>query len=531
MEEEQSENMEFLENEQLLWRHVVQIAKRKGDCILTNIRLIYQPHDAPAEIKSWTWPNITNVLFPKNDSATAFRVKTMLQGEEEVIIQIVDSGQGVDKKVAEYIKAKSIITDIREGKTVQMDNITIFTVSVVKKENFAVPTSGNKMGTASSSSGGASAKQQAIIHEIRKKIIDVNESIRNQYKQLVEGNILNEEDFWKSYQYLIDDSLAKSLSSSKQGIPNVVWTEIVQDVNGKRKINLSADNRELIFRLYPVVRKTYENEVSTSRMAEKDFWHKFFQSELFNNGGTPDPQRAANAPLVSIFEKNKSSTKDIIEQLTDEAKAKNKFTDRHINSEVDLTAMLGDNGILPTLDGEDQILPDNPDLVKQYGQVIRRFNQESIFVMTKDKKAGSKTSAATKTTTDNHNDKTDDYQEQIETQPVKYVKVNLSKIHNVTKPALKREVSKQEHTEVFRIGYKRKLVPAELMKDIEDEGVLVAKEENGNGIQVKLLNERSRRLWKEEQLHLSKLENTHLNADATRKDALPESMQQVYIIH
>lgn len=68
-------------------------------------------------------------------------------------------------------------------------------------------------------------------------------------------------------------------SSQKRGSYHVLAAVKPREVNGELKMNISAEQVQLIFSQHPLVKRVYDENVP--KLNEMEFWSRFFLSRLF----------------------------------------------------------------------------------------------------------------------------------------------------------------------------------------------------------------------------------------------------------
>lgn len=115
--------------------------------------------------------------------------------------------------------------------------------------------------------------------EEKEKIFKENPELYQMYKELVVSNILTAQEFWENH----DVGHSVDIKKQEVGISSSVLADIKPDMHGcnELRFNLTADNIEAIFKMYPAVRQKYIDQVP-HKTTEKEFWTEFFKSQHFH---------------------------------------------------------------------------------------------------------------------------------------------------------------------------------------------------------------------------------------------------------
>lgn len=249
--------------------------------------------------------------------------------------------------------------------------------------------------------------------EEKNRVLTENPKLLQLYKDLVIGQIITSEEFWKIHG---KDLASSNSSSSKQeiGVSGAFLSEIrpVTDGCNGFKYNLTSEIIECIFKAYPAVKKKHIENVP-GKMNESEFWSKFFQSHYFHR------DRIITSGLKDIF---------VECQKIDDRALRSEIRGNSGDPFLDL-AKFGDNTI------EDGFCSANAGDQKQEGSsvgnivhhsIIKRFNQHSFMVL----KTCQHSKPATVTSTNKTDDKKDEskvngtsekkrkHEEEIEAQPI-----------------------------------------------------------------------------------------------------------------
>lgn len=118
--------------------------------------------------------------------------------------------------------------------------------------------------------------------EEKNRIFKEKPELYQLYKDLVVSQIITSEEFWES-QKLKMKKQCSNTEEQEVGIASGFLAELKPDMHGcnELRFNLTADNINAIFKMYPGVKKRYVQTVP-SEVTEKEFWSEFFQSQYFH---------------------------------------------------------------------------------------------------------------------------------------------------------------------------------------------------------------------------------------------------------
>jgi hypothetical protein len=338
--------VDFLPNENVLFKHLAKSGKSDGEVVVTDIRLIFLPKDSKdtKSYKELAWANIDNIDYTKpNDERTALRIKTVFEGDKIVIIQL--SKEDTNARIAEYLRMKDIISQIRKSKAVAKE--------VTKSKLFEIDE--NRIG------------------QLKEQLLQADKTLANQFKELVGGKILSEEEFWSSHADLLYQCEVEQIQkSNRKGTKNFVLSDAMhQDEDGNVNINLTVELKELIFLKYPVVRTAFDAEVPLYT-SESDFWQKFFKFEFFNKTDQGHKESISQNQFFAKYAITEQATVNLLKKSME----KKRFS-VPINTAVDLTATFGDYYSRNDSEPVDESLG-----VKNTTSIIQRCNEDSNFVLT-----------------------------------------------------------------------------------------------------------------------------------------------------
>lgn len=204
--------------------------------------------------------------------------------------------------------------------------------------------------------------------EEKNRVLTENPRLLQLYKDLVIGQIMTSEEFWKNHG---KDLKNASANASKQeiGVSGAFLSEIrpVTDGCNGFKYNLTSEVIECIFKAYPAVKKKHVENVP-AKMSESEFWSKFFQSHYFHR------DRIITSGLKDIF---------VECQRIDDKAFRSEVRGNSGDPLLDL-AKFGDNTIeegFCSANANDQKPEGNAGGNLVHQSIIKRFNQHSFMVL------------------------------------------------------------------------------------------------------------------------------------------------------
>ncbi len=445
--------MDINHGESKLFLHQAMHNKRNGEVLVTSLRVIFTPSDAgPHPITMLTWTNIQKVDFAP--SLTAIKIMTV-QGKPEIIS--ITGGATDDERVAEYQRMRTIITSIMEI--------------------------------------------SPLLTAARQSLPQSNQAIAKVYKGLVvDGKIISEEEFWNTHRDALFDEVSKQISTTKQGMMNDIWKDIVHKVsdkkeNTKEKLIFSRpEQKEIIFQLFPHVRIAFERKVP-SHHNEEEFWDKFIEAGYHKGRkrrfGRPD----------QLFSPFISEAKDIVTSFVERPKARQRFDEGTIGTpEIDLTATY-DSTYRECLHDEDRFCMIDHTTNDRLGLITFKEFQESVALaqnLSVNKNGSSRTEC----------------EELKRSKPLTYIPVNMTC------------QQRRNSDGIVRDNYKPKFDCKALATSLES-GYLSLNRVNIEETFRTQQELRANELFINEMKQSKDLESTSLNSKQVRVDELPQSLNRV----
>ncbi|KAG7353013.1 TFIIH p62 subunit [Nitzschia inconspicua] len=113
----------------------------------------------------------------------------------------------------------------------------------------------------------------------RSSLLARNPTLRAQHQYLVEeSKTVEEEDFWKTHQDLLEEEYARIAGITMAGTSSLLQSHL-STLTGR--ITLGVEEMRQIFILYPAVHKAYEEKVPLE-LSDEQFWRKYLESEYFH---------------------------------------------------------------------------------------------------------------------------------------------------------------------------------------------------------------------------------------------------------
>lgn len=126
------------------------------------------------------------------------------------------------------------------------------------------------------------AFKQKISQELeeKKRILIENPQVYQLYNDLVVGQLVSAEEFWKNY--INFNEYKQESKNQPTGVSQGFMSNICPKSDGTNGLvyNITTDDIESIFKTYPEVKNKFVQNVPI-KLTEKEFWTKFFQSYYF----------------------------------------------------------------------------------------------------------------------------------------------------------------------------------------------------------------------------------------------------------
>ncbi|KIP08401.1 hypothetical protein PHLGIDRAFT_29570 [Phlebiopsis gigantea 11061_1 CR5-6] len=201
-------------------------------------------------------------------------------------------------------------------------------------------------------------------YQLRIRVLLSNPELAALHRELVMSRQITENEFWEGREHILLAQAAQE--SQRKGKSGQLVDPRPQTVDGEIKIVITPQLKLDIFEEYPVVKKAFEENVD-KKLSEPEFWHRYFQSKLFNAHRASIRSSAAQHVVRDdpIFDK-------YLEKDDDELEPRRLREDR-VDIFIDLGATLEDHGET----GNDK------DVTMQAGKqravlpLIRKFNEHS----------------------------------------------------------------------------------------------------------------------------------------------------------
>lgn len=130
--------------------------------------------------------------------------------------------------------------------------------------------------TTSSSFGELDPAAMAVV---RSSLLAANSTLRDQHQYLVQDSqTLNEEDFWKTHEGLLEEEYARIAGLTRAGTSSLLRSHLQVSTG---KVTLGVEEMRQIFIMYPAVHRAYEEKVPLE-LSDEQFWRKYLESEYFH---------------------------------------------------------------------------------------------------------------------------------------------------------------------------------------------------------------------------------------------------------
>jgi hypothetical protein len=507
--------MDWREGEQALFRHQAMHDKKKGDIVVTNLRIVFLPTGEPSETKSIVWANIEKVEYsPATNPATAMKITTV-QGSQQILIQL--TGGALDERLVTFQNMKGIVTKLsKQGAS------TSAPTAPAPMPPVAMPPPTARVMPPSVAAGVGSVVHHSSanpVHPLRQQLLAKSEAMQKLYNELVVGNIISEEDFWSTHSEALQTEEFKQTSTKRQGLANALWSDIIKETpEGKKIISLTPENKEIIFHIFTHVRIAFEKEVPL-KISEKDFWKKFIEAE-YHKGIPAGAKRNDN-----LFNKYISEAKDVVTNALEQAKKRQRFDQGVIvDPHVDLTTNFGDSKRKEDLDDEDVVKTHDDNAMGRKNLLFIKAFQESVALVKvetevkKDRKAESISQNGQLRT---------DCEELEKRNPPTYIPMDLTSVG--TAPKVGDAPSKDEaQVHYVNSGHKRKFDLNTLLKARHSGYLSMATDEQKQQMRLKEIENRANKLFTDEVSRLQHLDETvSIGINNKRRDELPSNLNAV----
>jgi hypothetical protein len=264
----------------ILFRHKVTHDTSLGELVITPKLLLFIPSDNQQHSVQYTWSTIQATKYsPSNDPKNRVMLRVEMVAN---IPAVVFNFQGADlyAKKAELERLKGIIAEIRSSNSSSNGSGT---------NGDRAPATGAGNGQGAGTNGHHHNATSAISAEAKRKLLAADRSLAQQYQELVERDqIISDEEFWFAHSNIFPTLLSLSSSSlNSSNIERGKATSMIGDItdtivnkNGKRTVNITPQQKEHIFAMYPAIKLAFEHEVGVEK-TEPEFWIAFLQSEFY----------------------------------------------------------------------------------------------------------------------------------------------------------------------------------------------------------------------------------------------------------
>lgn len=212
----------------------------------------------------------------------------------------------------------------------------------------------------------------------RRTLLAADARLSATYKELVDGGVVSEDDFWAARGEARSRVVVESTAPSNELLADARAAE----ADGKLKYVLNAEKIEYILAMYPAVRRARQANVPP--MTEQQFWVKYFQSRYYLR----DKGAAVSAKKAGDLDEGGDDLFARYEQPDD-----NKLpTNGAVSPSVDLTKTLGERDLNDRTADEPPAEDDIPasDLDPRADLVVRKVNRHADMVVSRIEKTVAK---------------------------------------------------------------------------------------------------------------------------------------------
>lgn len=228
--------------------------------LLYRFRASFQKKDGTVEIRQkWIkwWQSDEAITIP---FTTLEKHEVSPKDHKSAMLKLTRTG---DKPVIFTILAEN---PIRAYAVLLDAKATISTIQKSRKRKLPAAAASNKKGR----TGVTAAK--STDEERRRALLAADSRLAALFKDLVGGGVIDEATFWarREEPKAVDRAAAVS---------NDLWAE-PEAVDDKLRYKLTTQKMDYIFRMYPAVKRAYDDNVPRKLTAEQ-FWVKYFQSRYY----------------------------------------------------------------------------------------------------------------------------------------------------------------------------------------------------------------------------------------------------------
>lgn len=297
-------------HEVVLFKHRSKHANQDGSLFVTSLRLAWQPA-AGISVSDivLSWSAIESVKYSSpQDAKCLIRLALTDKAVKPLIFALMPSTAASDTCRSELERLKLVIRDVRSG----------VSAPPPPSSSSAAPSILGKRKTANTTHDEDSYRAQLLASDAQ---------LNMQYKELVEGGIIDENDFWENKQQLLSNAMGSSLATNK-AIPSTLLADISgssssSSSNGNVKhVTLTAETIHAIFLLYPAVAKVYQLKVP-HEWSEQEFWTKYLQSNYYQSdkgGGLSSSSGIAADSFTQEALKHTDGKRRAFQQIAAESK-------------------------------------------------------------------------------------------------------------------------------------------------------------------------------------------------------------------